>query len=382
MKLCLCMIVKNEEKYIRTCLESAFTLVDNAVIVDTGSTDNTKDIIKEFGDRITLLEYEWKNDFADARNVSLESAQGEWILVLDADQKLICNPIKLKEILENINNEGLTIPAYNLLDNNEIIYSTEHFNLFKNRGYRYKNSIHECINVENNNNGNYIIDTEIAKIIHYGYLKENVNDKNKTMRNISILEKEYEKNNQDPFICYNLGVSHSSLGEYNKALEYFIKCHGLSKGIGLTLYYNDMLAKIAECLYNLHKYDECINYIKDVVKVEIWNNFVDLYFIMGNCYYIKKDYELAVQAFTRCIKIGENKQVISVLGRGSFISKIMLARICAIQNKSNEATVQYIESVFDKNNFNKYGLEEARTYFIKNNMQQILIELNRLVGER
>lgn len=84
VSLSLCMIVKNEEKYLAQCLESVKKLVDEMVIVDTGSEDRTKEIAKIFGARV--YELPWKEDFSEARNFSLSKAEGDWILVLDADE--------------------------------------------------------------------------------------------------------------------------------------------------------------------------------------------------------------------------------------------------------------------------------------------------------
>lgn len=84
--LSLCMIVKNEEKHLVKCLKSVRGLADEIIIVDTGSTDRTKDIARIFGAKV--FEFPWTGDFSAARNHSLQQAQGEWILILDADEAL------------------------------------------------------------------------------------------------------------------------------------------------------------------------------------------------------------------------------------------------------------------------------------------------------
>src|SRR5690606_33121747 len=78
------MIVRNEEKVIGRCLSSVVHLVDEVVIVDTGSTDKTKEIINDFTSNI--YNFEWINDFSAARNYAASKATGEWIVVLDADE--------------------------------------------------------------------------------------------------------------------------------------------------------------------------------------------------------------------------------------------------------------------------------------------------------
>ena len=82
----LCMIVKNEEDVIGRCLASVSDLVDEINIVDTGSTDRTKEIVKTYTDRI--WDFEWVDDFALARNYSFQQATQEYVLWLDADDVL------------------------------------------------------------------------------------------------------------------------------------------------------------------------------------------------------------------------------------------------------------------------------------------------------
>src|SRR5690606_22915077 len=80
----LCMIVRNEERVLDRCLSSVNNLVDEIILVDTGSTDNTQEIAKKYTKNI--YHFEWINDFSAARNFAADKATGEWILVLDADE--------------------------------------------------------------------------------------------------------------------------------------------------------------------------------------------------------------------------------------------------------------------------------------------------------
>ena len=80
----LCMIVKDEETNLARCLASVKPIVDEMVVVDTGSTDRTRDIAEFFCARV--YEFEWSNDFAAARNFSISKAKGDWILIMDADE--------------------------------------------------------------------------------------------------------------------------------------------------------------------------------------------------------------------------------------------------------------------------------------------------------
>ncbi len=82
----LCMIVRNEEGFLADCLQSVRGVVDEIIVVDTGSTDATPGIAADFGARV--FSFEWTDDFSEARNCSLEHARGDWVLILDADETI------------------------------------------------------------------------------------------------------------------------------------------------------------------------------------------------------------------------------------------------------------------------------------------------------
>jgi glycosyltransferase involved in cell wall biosynthesis len=80
------MIAKNEAPYIANCLDSLKKIVDETIVVDTGSNDPTKEIARQYG--ASVFDYPWDNDFAKARNFSIQQAKGDWILVMDADESI------------------------------------------------------------------------------------------------------------------------------------------------------------------------------------------------------------------------------------------------------------------------------------------------------
>jgi len=86
MGISLCMIVKNEQDWVVGAVESVRSIVDEVIIVDTGSTDSTLARIQPLGAKV--LKSQWKDSFAQARNVSLAEAKQDWILVLDADERI------------------------------------------------------------------------------------------------------------------------------------------------------------------------------------------------------------------------------------------------------------------------------------------------------
>src|SRR5262249_33980822 len=85
-RVSLCMIVRDEEANLPACLASAADLVDEVVVVDTGSTDRTREVAARFGARV--FDFPWVDDFAAARNESLRHATGDWVFWMDADDRL------------------------------------------------------------------------------------------------------------------------------------------------------------------------------------------------------------------------------------------------------------------------------------------------------
>ncbi|MEW6003159.1 MAG: glycosyltransferase, partial [Nitrospirota bacterium] len=106
VSISLCMIVKNEEQNIARALSSVKPVVDEMIVVDTGSTDRTKDIAKAFGAKV--YDFAWTDSFSDARNFSLSKASGKWILVLDADEVISAfDHEKLRELIKGSRGQGV-----------------------------------------------------------------------------------------------------------------------------------------------------------------------------------------------------------------------------------------------------------------------------------
>jgi tetratricopeptide (TPR) repeat protein len=147
LTMSLCMIVKDEEEMLPRCLEAAAPVVDEIVVVDTGSTDRTMEIAREFGAK--LIEHPWSGDFAEARNVSLDAATGDWILWLDADEVLVAEDAeRLRELTGKVWREAFFLVETNftgeLGDGNAATHSA--LRVFRNRpGRRFEGRVHEQI---------------------------------------------------------------------------------------------------------------------------------------------------------------------------------------------------------------------------------------------
>lgn len=105
--LSLCMIVRNEEQNLSECLDSVKNVVDEIIVIDTGSTDETVGIAESYGAQVE--HFPWCDDFSKARNESIKYASGDWILWLDADERLLPESIPvLQDLLRPVKNPRCT----------------------------------------------------------------------------------------------------------------------------------------------------------------------------------------------------------------------------------------------------------------------------------
>ncbi|RII36190.1 glycosyltransferase [Clostridium chromiireducens] len=331
MDITLCMIVKNEEKYIKDCLDSAFKLVNSAVIIDTGSTDKTKEIIKEFGEKVKLMEYAWNNDFAKARNESLKYADGEWILVLDADEILNIDKDNVINTINTTIAEAFNIPLTNVLSERNKQNSYVYMRLFKNKGYKYYRPVHEQINISIDKSEN--LNRKDIEIIHYGYMQKCIDEKNKIERNLDILFNELSKEPEDSFINYHIASTYSANMDYSKALQFYVKSYECGLKYGFGKYYYILVKKMCQCIYVLGDYNLCIQFTNNLLLDSRLKEFVDLYFLIAECYFKLKKYGKAIEYAKKCLEIGERDDYPTLNGRGSFLVEVLLSDIHKEMNK-------------------------------------------------
>lgn len=360
------MIVKDEEKYIKTALNSALKLVDIAVVVDTGSKDKTIDIIRTFGEKVEIRYYQWNNDFSAARNYSLEGIDADWILVMDADQRLVCDDKEIREILSHSTVEGYDIVEESHMGGGAKTKTMAYVKLFRNKGYQYQRAVHEQLNIDQSSIES--LKESICKIIHYGYLEQNMADKNKVKRNLDILLTELSKNPNDDFLYYHIGATYGAMEEYKLSQKYYFKCLELKQEKGFNNFHFNLLKRVVLNYFMLEEFEECRNFIDKVLKNKECERFVDLHFIKGLCFERQKYYNQAEQVFNYCLEVGDTENFPTVYGRGSFLSKLELARLYIKTGKIALAASTYEESVFDSRNKYKEGMDEYKKFLSENKL--------------
>jgi glycosyltransferase involved in cell wall biosynthesis/SAM-dependent methyltransferase/Tfp pilus assembly protein PilF len=205
--LSVCLIVKNEEKFLARCLKSVCDIAQQIVVVDTGSTDRTVEIAKKFGAEIHS--FAWNDDFAAARNAALEHATGGWILILDADEEL---PEAQREKLHaDMKKSGAIAYRLPLVNSGKEAEGPSFIpRLFRNApGVFYFNRIHEQVFpslLALGKSWGLTARFGTAQLLHHGYTKEMIRDRNKIERNLKLLRQAVAENPSDANLMMNLGL--------------------------------------------------------------------------------------------------------------------------------------------------------------------------------
>jgi GT2 family glycosyltransferase/radical SAM superfamily enzyme YgiQ (UPF0313 family)/Tfp pilus assembly protein PilF/cyclopropane fatty-acyl-phospholipid synthase-like methyltransferase len=235
--LSLCMIVKNEESHLAKCLMSVKPVIDEMILVDTGSSDRTKSIAAALGARV--FDYPWTNDYSEARNYSLSKATGDWVLVLDADE--VISPSDQPNLLKLTGQRPRKPVAYILTTRNytnqagsrgwvanEGQYSGEEagqgwvpspkVRLFVNhQQIRFVNPVHELVEPTLKKLGIKVKACHVP-VHHYGRLDQNkLLEKGKEYFRLGIAK--IEQTNGDGKALKELAIQASEIGEYDEAVR-------------------------------------------------------------------------------------------------------------------------------------------------------------------
>ena len=220
--LSLSMIVRDEESSIAACLESVIDFVDEIVVLDTGSVDNTASIAEKFGAKVFHLP--WPGDFAPARNEALKLVAGDWVLVLDADEKLRYEAIKeMQNIISS--NEVLLV---NLLryEVGSLIspYSTVSRLFRKHPRIEWRRSYHSMVDdsikeILVEEPWWKIVNCSEPALIHVGYHPDALHKGLKAKSLRDAMEQTILENPKDPYTSAKLGALEISEGYLEKGLE-------------------------------------------------------------------------------------------------------------------------------------------------------------------
>lgn len=266
VKLTFAIMTLNEERCIKRCIDSIKNIADEIIIIDTGSTDNTLNIIKQFFPNIKVYHHLWENNFSKIRNLFNVYSTNDWIFQIDADEYLDITTSKdIKKLIcifDNIPVEPKIISP-TLVDHNfsETIYTNRIYKRCEN--FIYHGIIHEELRFNNTINIPNIIVSN--KFFHDGYKKDIIESKQKYKRNVNLLEKmitlEPDNIRWYYFLArdsFDLNYSKESLIQIlKKGLEYTkndslgFEVGILSKLIELNLDNSELISEYVDSLKNI-----------------------------------------------------------------------------------------------------------------------------------
>jgi tetratricopeptide (TPR) repeat protein len=207
--LSLCMIVRDEERFLGDALTSVQGVVDEICIVDTGSTDGTVAIAESFGARVKHVT--WREDFAWARNQALEMAGGAWIFVLDADERLAPGSRDQLRAVRGMKPAGgglwIRCRNYNDAERESVASTNAIVRIFPNdAAIRYRGTLHEFV-ARDGEDRPIPAERTAIEIVHLGYTHDVMVSRRKAERNLRVSRAAYETAPDDSIIVYNYAMS-------------------------------------------------------------------------------------------------------------------------------------------------------------------------------
>jgi len=306
------MITKNEEKNIEKCIKSYKNIVNEIIVVDTGSTDKTIEIAKRFGAKV--YSYQWNNDFSAAKNYAIDMANGEWIIFLDADEYFEKNKeMNLLNIIRNANNrtdlDGIMIKLYNIdKSGSDIIDSMVVVRIFRNHeNIRFFGNIHEAIMNDGKDIKCEFVEEEYIKVFHTGY-STNIID-SKVERNLKILKDNFSKGNVRPLDYIYMCDCYMSLHKYDMVINYareYLKLNDYVIGYNSKPY--QLLITALD--QNGCTTDELKNEINEAIKK--FPKHPEFYRYLAAVYSTEKKYQLALETYLKTLKLQDEYNDIEV----------------------------------------------------------------------
>ena len=355
MDLSICIIAKNEELNIKRCLDSLIPYGFQIVVVDTGSTDHTKEIALHYTDDV--YHFDWNNNFSEARNFAISKCINTYVMSMDCDECIEYIDVeKLENMLEEKNGQVGRIKIKNLLTHNgEEQVNIDWINrIFSKKLFHYEGRIHEQVTAIDGHA--YEVYQAPVVILHTGYNLPEKERKQKADRNIGLLHEELQhllitflqKENQEsyitnysamkdlqsnkkqcveqinsiidmendlsiklqhdeqlPYILYQLGKSCYTVGDYTEACIYF-SC-ALSFDLNPKLeYVIDMVETYGYAMLNDGQAANAL-FFENIY--EEFGNTADFKFLMGLIYMNNAHFKAAVTEFLEATSYSECKMV-------------------------------------------------------------------------
>jgi glycosyltransferase involved in cell wall biosynthesis len=264
-RLSVCMIVKNEERFLGQCLASVKGLADELIVIDTGSTDRTVEIAREHGAQVG--HFEWCDDFAAARNASIAPATGDWILFLDADEEL--SPKDKAGLPHLLNRSEVSLYRLPIIDTHQGAASKSYVpRLFRNfPAIIFVGCVHECVlTFLEKISESWQMKMVFCDLVihHHGYSQNIIRERDKVKRNHDLLIKAIQEYPNEFYFHMQLGLELGRLGKKEESFKEYAESLRLAE----TLAINKITPDVRETLLTQYSaYLVVENRFAEVIKV-------------------------------------------------------------------------------------------------------------------
>lgn len=300
----VCIIAKNEEARIEQCLKSIKPCGFEIVVVDTGSTDRTKEIAAGYADKV--LDFAWCDDFSAARNFSLREASNNWIFMIDCDETV--KEIDVEELnyfRKHLSDSVGSVSRENLVTENGVLTlnNTDYTERFFNKKlYHYTGMIHEQLTpIRGNEIPALLLHTTL---LHTGYDMTPEEREAKYRRNFTLLEKQAEADPENPYLYYQLGKTCEILEDFARACAYYDK--GLAFDLDPELaYVQAMVVSYGNALLRTGQTETALGF--ESIYDE-FSSVTDFVYLMGNIYKDNGMFEQALEQYQKALQMPDGRQ--------------------------------------------------------------------------
>ncbi|SCN24835.1 SPBc2 prophage-derived glycosyltransferase SunS [Clostridium sp. N3C] len=346
----LCMIVRDEEGTLARCLDSVKDIVDEIIIVDTGSIDKTKEIAKKYTSNI--YDFEWIDDFSAARNYSFSKATKDFIMWMDADDVILeKDRINLKELKEKLDHSvGMVMMQYNLgtdIEGNPLCTYYRERIVNRRLNFKWHDPVHE-----------YLIPA--GKIIKVEIAVTHKKEKKRSSRNLDIFEKWIKSGKELSHRNYFYYARElNAQKKYSEAIKYYEKF--LAQDGGLFSNYIDACVDLSKIYAKLVSTKKAVQTLLRAFEFGIPR--AEICCELGRLYSQEKDYERAIAWFQIATKLEKPKNTIgSVIHDCYDYFPYAEMSICYFKLGNLKAAIEYNEKAAQFKPYSKV-VQNNRKYF-------------------
>ena len=308
LKISACYIAKNEAENLAKSIKSLKTQVNEIVVVDTGSTDNTIVVARKLGARV--YSFLWQDDFSKARNFALSKAKGEWLVLLDADEYFNAKTAgNIRQVIRQAQQaDGLLIQMVNYdVDKAEIQDYFYQLRIVRNQqGLHYEGKIHEELKLSDGKSMKFFrIHPEMLEIYHTGYASSV--SRQKLERNLKLLQQAVDNGQSEVDLARYFCDCYLGLGDMEKCTYY--GWLDVKKG-RQSVNFGSRCHRVLMAYYGGRNDGESISKRRQLaeISVEQYSEVPDFWAEYSECLYQAGEYAQAIAAMEKALQLMQDYQ--------------------------------------------------------------------------